>query len=248
MIQGHPRLKKVVLKCQDNFYISYVAAGPQTVYDYTPHVFKLNDSYFDSLIKSQLSEFNNAYCGVRLEKVTYYIQIFREAVYNVIPDKSADQVDSTVRFQTYLWHYNYDGDPFVCLITNEYIDEHQLKYVKRWPKSDHVKHRITWYLKPRGFMFANNFEKIANMKTLLSSQSSSTTQISKCVCFGPVLNVVDKSSKSVLRYVYHCKINCVFHFRFCNPRSKAPGFASGKEKPLNFIRQIKDKETTKRSL
>jgi len=160
--------------------------------DNTTHKF-MNSSYY-GLIKDNLSEYNTKYSCFRLDKVVMHVDIKEQGVYKL--NKASDSMMEGVtairegyKPYRYLWHYNYDGNPGAVLCDESTIDNNQFKYVKNFNSLHGKRHRITWYMKPKKWVFPKDdkFEGVTWSGLMTDQDSKSTMAYFKTVCFGPVI-------------------------------------------------------------
>jgi hypothetical protein len=110
--------------------------------------------HYDTLIRPQLTEFNNAYLAMAVFKLVLHVTITLKDFQ--IKDKHSSAIDNYFPRPPdlqYLWHYSYeknDDASKICCDT-DYIDSNCLTYVKRFPRNNTIRHRITWYFKPRQY-------------------------------------------------------------------------------------------------
>jgi hypothetical protein len=110
--QSHTRNKTVYLMCRDQYYIEYTAQNDKP--DFVTHAFGWH-LYWNKLIAPQLSEFNNAYRGINLQRVRLYVTLTLKDFQ--IKDKHSTSVDNYFPRSPdlmYLWHYTYEQSKDMC--------------------------------------------------------------------------------------------------------------------------------------
>jgi hypothetical protein len=192
--------------------------------------------YFDNHVNNQLSEFNNAYVGVMVNKAVMYVRISLQSCSHVVDsvDKKVVQEMDNSGFN-YLWHYNYDQtfDKLQC--DEETVSKKCLKFVKKWKKGG-VHHKATWYFRGRSYYIPSDgkFES-KKMHDILSDSGSLTGMAArKVICFGPVLPEVGKEEEWF--YKFRVRICWVYHLSFTGRKSQCPGFCCMKEFKKEFDR------------
>jgi hypothetical protein len=104
--QAHTRNKQVYLLCRDQYYIEHTAQKDKPYF--VTHAFGWH-WYWDNLIKPQLTEFNNAYRGINLQRVRLHVTLTLKDFQ--IKDKHSTSVDNFFPMSPdlmYLWHYSYE--------------------------------------------------------------------------------------------------------------------------------------------
>lgn len=164
------------MTARDTYTFTYTADADPKNADYVVRTFGCDGGYFDNYVVKELSEFNNAYTGVRLDKVTAHIalNLIDFKVHNKKVDPSAETHLPISPAMEYLWHYNYDGTHSTISCKRSNVEDNCLTFVRKWPRSNRLKHRITWYFKPRIWYFLKEvkFEKL-NTRNLVLQQGSS---------------------------------------------------------------------------
>jgi hypothetical protein len=111
----------VYLMCRDQYYIEYTAKKDKP--DFVTHAFHWH-WYWDNLMKSQLTEFNNAYRGINLQRVKVHVTLTLKDFQ--IKDKNSSSIDNYFPRSPdfmYLWHYSYEtpSDVSVTCCDTDYI-------------------------------------------------------------------------------------------------------------------------------
>jgi hypothetical protein len=218
--------------------VNYVVR--QKVPDVATHAFGPQFNY-DTLVKSQMSEFNNAYLAAAILKATMWVTI--QLKNYQIKDKHSSSVDNYYPRPpdlSYLWHYSYEKDSSKIACSQDYIDKNCLQYIRRFPRSNTIKHKIVWNYKPKKYYIPDD-NKLENVTALQLLQKTDVrpTMHNRVVRFGPVLNGVTDQE---FIYNFDVKEHIQYKIGLTGRRSVCPGFASLKEKPAGWKRLVKDKQ------
>lgn len=225
----------MILKAHDTFDIHFGAGKDKA--DYKTHPF-VNSAYYDGYIQGQMSEFNNAYTKMRIDKVVAYITMTVTGRAGIVGSISKDvhYIHEYGRNIPYLWHYNYDGKANDVMCNQDYIDKNCLKFLKNTSIGSVIRKKVTWLLRPKNWLVGlKGFENYKFEDVMVNQASKNNSQYMKVICFGPMIpNQAAFEDKNYYSIAFNVKVNYSYHMTFTGMKSKCPGFATLKEKPAGF--------------
>ena len=217
-------MKVTYFKAEYTYFVNFKSAKKDP--DFLCHKFSASQ-YYDNYIAKELKEMNTAYSGFRCGKVVAHVTItMADKRYEYDADLDAKIKQVVVGPDQYLWHYSYDGQLNGVLCDRNSVTSKCLGFIKKWPKSDYVRHRISWYLRAHKWHYpeGDTFEKVQWEALITGQESSDCNQRTKVVCFGPILrnpaNNNDHIHYSYLHYHYipHSVLHCTLPLQpmFCS--------------------------------
>lgn len=215
---GAPKIQRVVIKCANKTFREYYQRQKAVSVSCT----NLYAGMQWTNCITQLKEFEDKYISCMLRKVVMY---FRGWLHGYAYDAQDTISGASKHFfdfgnHRYLWHYNYDNSYTEVKCDSEYINTNGIEHVRDWPKGRKIKHKLTWYFKPKEMFYpvGGKFSTMEFSVLAKGQMSDGTNNVHKVVCFAPVLRKIEdedlKAGKQENGYSCFTDITMYYHFSF----------------------------------